>query len=216
MSPLSEEESGPVTEQQRVRIGIAGIGAGSVLLVVGVLIAHFTGLAETDSVGREIYPHIPRCLPWENDPAKCWMLPTGGQVIGFVGSQLLLAGITFGWMLGRPLTWARASVGAMLFTVEAILLFGVVPNQWLTLAQGTFEWTEQKVAFTVPRWLVLNNEVSISYGAIKDLVSGGYSAVVLGVIAVTAYQLQERAKRKDEPPAPKLSAYGRPMVKGER
>jgi hypothetical protein len=144
------------------------------------------------------------------------MLPTGGQAIAFIGSQLLLAGIVFGWIIGRPLTWARASVAAFLFTVEALLLFGVVPNQWLTLAQGTFEWTEQKIAFTLPTWLTLNNEVGISYGAIKDIVSGGYSAVVLGVIAVGAYQIQERAKRGDQPPPPQVSAYGRPMVKGSR
>ncbi|HSR14742.1 MAG TPA: hypothetical protein VLL51_03275 [Gemmatimonadales bacterium] len=205
-----------MTEQQRVRIGIAGIGAGLALLTLGILIAHFTGLAETDAVGREIYPHIPRCMPWENEAATCWMLPTAGQAIGLVGSQLLLGGIVVGWILGRPLTWVRAAVGAFLFTVEAIILFGVVPNQWLTLAQGTFEWTQQKIAFTLPTWLTLNNEVSISYGTIKDIVSGGYSATMLGLIAVAAYQLQERAKRKDQPPPLRVSAYGRPMVKGGR
>jgi hypothetical protein len=213
MSPTSEQERGPVTEQRRLRLGVVGVAAGLVLLVFGILMAHFTGLSETNSVGREIYPHIPRCLPFEDDPATCWMLPTTGQLIALVGSQVLLAAVVFAWVLGKPLTWARATLAAFVFTIEMLIVFGVVPNQWLTLTQGTFEWTGQKIAFTLPRWVMLNNEVSISYGTIKDLVSGGYSAVALGAIVVAAYQLQERAKRADAPPQPRVSSYGRPLVK---
>ena len=56
------------------------------------------------------------------------------------------------------------------------------------------------------------------YGVIKDAISGGYSAVLLGAVVVTAYQLQERAKRQKTPskPEPQLSTYGRPLVKGGR
>lgn len=202
-----------MTEQRRVRLGIAGAVVGLVVMAFGILMAHFTGLSETNSVGQEIYPHIPRCLPFESDPAKCWLLPTTGQIIALVGSQVLLAAVVLGWVLGRPLTWARATLGAFVFMVEMLILLGVVPNQWLVLTQGTFEWTGQKVAFTLPSWLMLNNEVSISYGVIKDVVSGGYSALVLVVVAVTAYRLQERAKKADVPPPPRFSTYGRPLVK---
>lgn len=201
-----------MTEQRRVRLGIVGVIAGLLLLVLGILMAHFTGLAETNDVGQEIYPKIPRCLPFEDGPAKCWILPTTGQIIGLLGSQVLFAAIVFGWVLGRPLTWSRATLAAFIFTTEMLVLFGVVPNQWLALTQGTFEWTGQKIAFTLPRWLMLNNEVSISYGVIKDVVSGGYSALVLGAVAVGAYRLQERAKKADVPPPPRFSSYGRPLV----
>jgi hypothetical protein len=213
MSPTSEQDRGPVTEQRRLRLGVVGVAVGLVLLTFGILMAHFTGLSETNSVGQEIYPHIPRCLPFEDGPAKCWMIPTTGQIIALVGSQILLAAVVFGWVLGRTLTWSRATLAAFVFTVEMLILFGVVPNQWLTLTQGTFEWTGQKIAFTLPTWLMLNNEVSISYGVIKDVVSGGYSAALLGAIAVTAYKLQERAKKADAPPPPQFSTYGRPLVK---
>ena len=79
-----------------------------------------------------------------------------------IGSQILLGAIVFGWILGKALTWARATVAAAIFTLEMLILFGVVPNQWLALTQGTFEWTAQKIAFTLPSWLMLGNEVSIS------------------------------------------------------
>jgi hypothetical protein len=203
-----------VTERLRKRLGITGVALGVAMLGVGVAIAHFSGLPETNAVGREIYPHIPRCA-WFETGGSCWVIPTSGQVVAVGGSQLLFAGVVVGWILDRPLTWARAPVAALLTTVEMIVLFGVVPNQWLSLTQGTFEWTAQKTAFTLPRWLMLNNEVGISYGAIKDIVSGGYSAVMLGLIAVTAYQLQERGKRRGAPAPAKVSSYGRPIVKGQ-
>ena len=205
-----------MTEQQRKRLGQAGVVAGLALFVAGVLAAHFTGLPDTDSLGRELYPGIPRCAWFEDAGGACWVIPTLSQLVALVGSQLLVAGILVGWVLGRPLTWARATVAAMLTTLEAIVLFGIVPNQWLSLTQGTFEWTSQKVAFTLPKWLLLNNEVSVSYGAIKDIVSGTYSAGLLGAILIGAYQLQERAKRAKQPQPQKLSGYGRPLVKGSR
>lgn len=218
MPPTLEQVLTPERDQKRVRIGVAGVVTGLVLMAVGVMAAHFTGLPATDDVGRELYPHIPRCLPFEAEKA-CWIIPTASQMVALVGSQILLAAVVWGWILGRPLTWARAAVAAAVFTVEMIILFGIVPNQWLALTQGTWEWTEQRVAFTLPRWLMLNNEVSISYAVIKDVVSGGYSATLLIGIAVGAYQLQERAKKRAAAPAappPRVSSFGRTIVEGER
>jgi hypothetical protein len=215
-APALVQGTAPVSEQRRLRIGIAGIGAGLALLTIGVLWAHFTGLPSTDEVGRDLYSWVPRCLPFEGQ--SCWVLETTGQIVGLIGSQILMAAIVYGWVLGRPLTWGTASVAAFLFTVEMIVLFGVIPNQWLTIAQGDLEWTGQKIWFTLPKWLVLNNEVSISYGVLKDLISGGYSALMLVAIAVGAYRIQERSKRAASaaPPPPELSSYGRPLIKGSR
>ena len=89
-------------------------------------------------------------------------------------------------------------------------------NQWLALAQGTLNWNDQRILFTVPRWLILNNEINISYGVIKEMIAAGYSTMVLVGVAVGAYQLQERAKRADQPKPVVVSSYGRPVVKGDR
>lgn len=216
MLPHPQEEPLVVSEQKRVRLGVAAAVAGVALFVIGVAIAHFSGLSPTNSLGQEIYPHIPRCAWFETDPNTCWVIPTGGQIIALVGSQLFLGGIVLAWVIGRPLTWARATLAALFTTIEMIILFGVVPNQWLALTQGTWEWTGQRIAFTLPKWLMLNNEVSISYGAIKDIVSGGYSAALLGAIAVGVYQIQERAKRGPAQKPQKVSPFGRPIVEGDR
>jgi hypothetical protein len=216
MPAQPERSIGRVSDRLRKRLGIAGLVAGSLLVAGGIAIAHVTGLPVRDSVGREIFPHIPRCLWFETDPAACWVLPAVGQSIAFVGSQIALAGIVIGWIFDRPLTWALATLAAFLVTLEMIIIFGIVPNEMLAVAQGPLEWTDQKIAFTIPPWLVLNNDVSISYGVITDMIVAGYTTTMLIVIIVGAYQLQEWNKRRGQPKPPTTSLYGRPVVRGNR
>jgi hypothetical protein len=204
-----------VSEAQRRRIGAIGIGAGAVLFFVGVFAAHFTGLPPVNNVGVEIYPHIPRCM-WFEDAPSCWVIPEATKTLAFLGSQIALAAYVFGWIWKQKMTWALATISAFLFTLELIILLGIVPNEFLGLAQGTLAWTDQKVALTIPRWLVLNNDVKISFAVLKDVIAAGYSTTVLIAVAVGAYQLQERAKKADEPKPVVVSGYGRPIVKGER
>ena len=203
-----------MTDDKRRRIGTIGVVVGLALLVAGVVIAHFTNLPLTDSVGRPIYDRIPRCVFFENDPQSCWVLPILGGATAVLGSQIAIAAIVFGWIYGRPLTWALATVGAFLFTLEMIILLGIVPNQFLNLAQGTLDWSERKTVFTIPKWLVLNNNVSLSYGTLKDLITAGYSTTVLAAVAVGAYQWQERGKRAGRPKPTTTSMWGRPVTKG--
>ncbi len=203
-----------MTETQRQRIGVIGIVVGTVLFFLGVFAAHFTGLSETNSVGQEIYPHIPRCAWFETGP--CWVLPIASQFIALAGSQIALAAIVFGWLWQRPMTWARATVGAFLFTLEMIVLLGIVPNQWLALTQGTLAWTDQRILVSIPRWLVLNNELHISYAVAKDMITAGFSTGVLAAVAIGGYQMQERAKRAGQPKPQIVSSYGRPIIKGGR
>jgi hypothetical protein len=203
-----------VTIEKRKRLGVIGLVLGSILLIVGVLIAHYTNLPVEDKVGRAIHPSIPRCAFFENDPARCWALPTLGHLTAVLGSQVLIVAIVFGWIFDRPLTWARATVGAFLFTLEAMILFGVVPNQWLSLTQGPLEWTRQRDAFTIPRFLVLNNDVTITFGVLKDMVVAGYMTTTLAIMLVGMYRYQEWSKRRGQPRPSTTSVYGRPVVRG--
>jgi len=203
-----------VTSERRRRLGWIGVVAGSFLLIVGVIAAHFTNLPVEDSVGRQIYSWVPRCTPLESNPNSCWMLPTLFQATAFLGSQLVVGGLVLGWLFDRPLTWARATVGGFLFTLEVMLFFAIVPNQMVGLMQGTFEWTSQKTFVTIPRCLVLNNNLSISYGTLKDLLVAGYATTMLVALLVVAYQYQERMTRRGQPAPTTTSVYGRPVVKG--
>jgi len=208
--PYNEAAADPgqhVDQRRKQLIGIAGLVVGFGMLVAGMLWAHFTGLDAENAFGEEIYPFFPRGWVWE----------TLGQLTAVAGSQVMIAAVVFAWVWGRQMTWALAAVSAGLFTLEMIILFGIVPNEWLALTQGELEWTSQNVAVTIPEWLVLGNQVDVSYGAIKDAVVAGYATTMLGVVLVTVYQLQERAKRqKTAPPRQLVSSYGRPIVKGDR
>ncbi len=192
-----------VDDRTKRRLGIAGLVVGTAVLAVGVVIAHFTGLPPLDNLEREIYPSIPR--GWG------WVLI--GQLIAFGGSQIMIAGIVVGWLWEKQMTWARANIGALVITLQMILYFGMIPNEWLGLTQGPLEWTSQRVAFEIPSWLVLNNEVAVSYGAIKDAVSGGYSATMLGAVLVGMYKYQEWKKAGPQAKPQPVSTYGRPLVK---
>ncbi|HEX9645620.1 MAG TPA: hypothetical protein VGC11_16635 [Acidimicrobiia bacterium] len=194
-------------QNKQFTIGIAGIGLGAVVLAVGVLIAHFTGLPDQDAVGREIYPSVPRG----------WALVLVGEAIALGGVLLAMAGAAVAFLWGREMTWARAALGALLFTGLMIILFGIVPNQWLNLTQGPLDWNSRRIWLTVPSWLVLGNEVRISAAAVKDIVSGTYAVVALAAVVVAIYQWQEWKKRRAAGPPPQpVSTYGRPMTRAQR
>jgi hypothetical protein len=139
-----------------------------------------------------------------------------GQLVSLGGVLLLLGGTAVAFLYERQMTWARAALGALLFTSLMIIMFGIVPNQWLTLTQAQWEWTPQKIALTIPSWLVLGNEMSISFAALKDIVSGGYAAGAIGAVAFAMVRWQTRAPREAAAPgaaAEPVSAYGRPLRK---
>ena len=198
--------------------GNIALAAGLVLALIGSLWAHFTGLPEVDDVGRTLYSHIPRGWPWV-------LL---GQLVSLGGILIAMAGIALAYLYQKKLTWARASIGAMLFTGLMIILYGVIPNEWLTYTQAEWEWTDQKLWFgTDGRWIKIpssllgGNRLNISAAAMKDIVSGTYVAVITGAIgaAMIAWQRRDElmAKRAAKKAAKgNTSVYGRPLQKADR
>ena len=192
-----------MTEQRRTLIGIGGLVIGTLTVAVGLTIAHFTNLPTEDALGNEILPSIPRG----------WVLYTTGQLIAVGGSQIMVGAVVFGWLWERPLTWVRAAVGALLAWYQLVLYFGIIPSEMLNLAQGPLEWTS-RTAFTIPSWLVLNNEISISWTTIKDAIVAGYYTNAFIVLVVGIYMAQEWIKKRaDAAPVVELSTYGRPLRK---
>lgn len=203
-SDLNEHMADTAEIRRYKLVGIGAMIAGAVAGVAGAVFAHFAGLPAQDALGQDLYPAIPRG----------WAFELIGQLVSLGGGLLFMAGVAVGFLYKRPMTWARAAIGASLFTTLMIILFGIVPNQWLTLTQSVWEWTPQKIALTIPPWLVLNNQVDISYAAVKDIVSGTYVVVALAAVAAAMYQWQERQKRaRTAPPPQPVSTYGRPLTK---
>lgn len=185
--------------------GLAAMGLGLVTTTVGVLFAHYAGIDEFDEFGREAWTWIPRS----------WQFELIGQLVALGGVLLVMAGIAIAFVYKRKLTWARASIGSFLFVALMMIVFAIIPNEWLTLTQAVWEWTPQKIVITIPPILVLNNDVSISAAAAKDIVVGTYAVVMLIAVAVGMYQWQEQAKKAVAAPKETISTYGRPMTKIE-
>ncbi len=185
--------------------GIALILLGLVVTIVASVVAHMAGSSEIDEFGRQIFPGVPRG----------WQMITLAQLVALGGVLISMAGATYGFIWQRPLTWARAMLGALLFAGLMFILFAIIPNEFLTLTQATLEWTPQKTFLVIPPILVLNNEVSISLAVVKDMISAGYVTTLLILIPVIMYKWQEREKKNQDVVKPEpVSRYGRPLRAG--
>ncbi|HHC08229.1 MAG TPA: hypothetical protein ENK55_05890 [Actinobacteria bacterium] len=189
-----------MTDRTKLLAGIALVVVGLVTAGVAAFVVHAAEAPPFDDLGRELYPWAPRL----------WQVAVAAKLVSLGGILLAMGGLALAVVYERPLTWARAAVGAFLFVGLFIIFFGIVPNEFLNIAQSVWEWTPTKVFVTIPPWLVLGNEVSISYAALKDMISGGYSATVLVVGAVAMVKWQERDKDAGTKPTP-VSDYGRPV-----
>ena len=204
---------GALTEQQKSRYGWTALVVGFVAIVLGVFIIHWAHFPQTRIVNGVEQPVVVDYFNWM---PRGWFPKSIGYIVAFGGSQLMLGGAILAFVLGRPMTWSRAAFTAFLAWVELVLIFGIVPSEWLNLSQTDLNWTSQRIAFTLPPWLVLGNDVDISWGVIKDAISMGYNITVLVGAAIFAYKIQNIGQ---EPPAraekaEKISPYGRPLVRG--
>ena len=194
-------------DERRLSLSWALMGVGVVLLLVGVFFAH-AGFASEPTRDNGFY------LDWV--PRAGWVF-TAGQLVALVGSQLLIAGAAFAWIANQPMTWARAAGATWLAFMELVIVWAIVPSEWLNLTQGPLGWTSQEILFVVPPLLVLNNEIAISYAVVKDAIVGGYHIVSLVAVLLFAVKVQQwgkvappAASESEAPPSP----YGRPLQRG--
>jgi hypothetical protein len=199
-------------QQSYFRIGIGAIVVGAVIAVAGAVAAHYTALPKVNEFGIEDWPWIPRELL-----GATWGIPLIGQIISVTGGFIIIGGITLAFLYEREMTWARAAIGATVFSALMMLIFGIIPNEWLTLTQATLAWTPQKTLITIPSFLTLNNEIAFSYAALKDALLQGYVVSALVAVPLAMYWWQGREERAAKAPPPEpVSSYGRPLTKVER
>lgn len=190
-----------MTERTQMLAGVGLSLLGIVTALVGSFLVHTAEAPEVNEFGQEIFVGFPRG----------WIPATIAQTIALTGVIMLLGGLTLIFVYNKPLTWARAMIGAVLFMSLMFVIFAIIPNQMLTLFQSTLEWTPQKIIVTVPPFLVLGNELAISAAAAKDMIVAGFTTTMLFVVPIFMYQWQKRAETRNEPKPEPVSNYGRPM-----
>ncbi|NND02764.1 MAG: hypothetical protein HKN91_08255, partial [Acidimicrobiia bacterium] len=157
-----------------LRVGVLLMVTGTVLSLAAAFAVHLIGLPKVNSFGVELYPAVPRG----------WLPNLIAQILSLTGVLIAMAGATLAFLYKREMTWARATIGAFLFTALMMILFGVIPNEFLTLTQSTLDWSGLKEWITIPKPLVFGNDVSISAAAIKDLIGQGYVVTLTAGILI--------------------------------
>jgi hypothetical protein len=206
------------SSKQLRRLTLMGIGLmimGAAVSLVGALFVHFVGSPETNNLGEEIFSAFPRHF----------LLELFFQIVSLTGVFIFLAGMVVGFVYKREMTWARATIGAFVFTAVSMILLGVVPDEWLTLARANLQWDGGAfVSFVgcvpdqglpcieLPSALIGGNELEVTWETLKDALSFGYANAVIGGIAFVMIRAQKWAKeQRDAPPPEPISEYGRPL-----
>jgi hypothetical protein len=204
---------GELTDARRRSIGGGLLVIGLFGIVLGVIWIHWSSFPQTQLVDGVEVPVVLDTLDWWPRGALWKGL---GYLVVLGATTLALVGATFLWVLNQKMTWARATVAALISWLALVFFFGMVPSEWLNFAQTDLDWSSQRVAVSIPPILVLGNTVELSWAMVKDSISMGYHVVMLVVSAVLALQIQKIKAGRPASAAPveKTSPYGRPLVKG--
>lgn len=138
---------------------------------------------------------------------------------------------------GTPLTWGEAfAAGTWLFFLM-FLIYGIVPHQFLVLADNDLKWRSDKIGIPVgpvgkafgdtentffsaegnvvfPEGIPLpNGTFVITAQTLRDILASGIYIVFVAAQIVMWIQWQRRGEKLAAKPE-LTSAYGRPLVRG--
>ena len=113
----------------------------------------------------------------------------------------------------EPATWAQSMLGALAVFALFLLVYGVVPHEWLT-------WADSKLGLREDKILINTKPIKFSGRALRDIVAATLYIIFLGLNTVMWIMWQKRgtAKPKAAPaaatPEPAgTSAFSRPVTK---
>ena len=114
---------------------------------------------------------------------------------------------------GKYLTWGEAMLAATFAFLLFNLWYGVVPHQWITLADKEWGWRSDRLflgpgsIFEPDRFVPF----TISYQVLRDIIVTLIYGVALGLHVFHWVQWQDRAKPKPE--IVPTTTYGRPLAR---
>ena len=131
---------------------------------------------------------------------------------------------------GTPTTWGEAFVAAVWVFALLLMIYGIVPDQWLRWADGELKWRSDAVGIPVGPLHFLGNDENVLFGdgitffgrgrvlvtkeVLRDIVASTFY-VVFGLAQIFLWLWwQKRGTGKPATPELETSAYGRPLVRG--
>ena len=115
---------------------------------------------------------------------------------------------------GRYLTWGEAMAAAVFAFVLFNLWYGVIPHQWITLADKEWGWRKDRILFGPFDLLQPHRFLpfTITYEVLRDLIVTVIYGVGLTLHVAHWAQWQNRTKPKAEAVVP-TTTYGRPLAR---
>ena len=115
--------------------------------------------------------------------------------------------------LGARLTWGEAMAAAIFAFVLFNLWYGVIPHQWITLADNEWGWRKDRILFGPGDLLEPNRflPITITYEALRDIVVTVIYGAGLTLHVFHWVQWQNRGKAKAE--IVPTTSYGRPLAR---
>lgn len=144
-------------------------------------------------------------------------------MIAFVTSLIVAIGCNVAVLLyskrrpvGAPLSWGEAMAAAIFAFLVFNLWYGVVPHQWITLADNEWNWRSDRLLFGPGEILKPQAEggwlpITITYVALRDFVVLGLYGAGMFFHVYHWAQWQDRAKTKPE--VVPTTTYGRPLAR---
>jgi len=129
--------------------------------------------------------------------------------------MLVMTAAVFPYMkrrpVGTPLTWGEAMFASVYVFFILFWAYGVVPHQWLMLADNEWSWRAD-VIVVGPGNILEVLPFTITKQVLRDLVA----VVIYGVILVANVAVWMMWQNRGEEKAPEVekSRFGRPLVKG--
>lgn len=114
---------------------------------------------------------------------------------------------------GAPLSWGEAMAAAMFAFLVFNLWYGVVPHQWITLADNEWSWRSDRIVSGPWRIFEANRifPFTISYVVLRDLIVLAIYGAALTLHVFHWVQWQNRSKPKQE--IVPTTTYGRPLAR---
>ena len=115
--------------------------------------------------------------------------------------------------VGAPLSWGEAMAAAVFAFVLFNLWYGVVPHQWITLADNEWGWRKDRIFFGPGDLFEPNRFLpfTITFEALRDIIVTVIYGAALTLHVFHWVQWQNRSKPKTE--IVPTTSYGRPLAR---
>ncbi len=138
----------------------------------------------------------------------------------------ILASIVMAWGIrvltlrrspDQPMSWGEEMFFATYIFMMIFVVFGIVPHQWLTLAENDWSFRADRI---FDAWGLITAKsqggwfpFEITYRVLSDSIAALIYIVYLVAMIVMWFQWQNRGQAKKGSDVAPTSTYGRPLVK---